>query len=325
MKIRVSTLLFAAAVWGLPALPAQQPGAPAATPEPAAAEDTVDESDADELIIEDGTPDYDAPETRQTRKPGEVPAMFRDDSKLDDSMINQELGINVYTAPSISKIFNQLDDLPAIPEKYVLRARPEKLSTEAGKLALEMGYLMADGFIAVRSGHMNDIKPIALDLVRYGKALGVGDKMNAHSASLLENAEKGQIAEFKKNLASTQEDVNAEFVSLRDPDLAHLIALGGWVRALEAATAAIASKFDAKQAAVVFYPDGPAYFSEILGGLNPQTSEKMRIDHMRKLLDDLTEKMTIRDDTPPTPAQVEELRRIIRQISEAAAIENHER
>lgn len=273
----------------------------------------------------DGTPDYDTPDARQSRKPGEVPAMFRDDSKLDDSIINQELGINIYTAPSISKIFNQLDDLPAIPEEYVLRTRPETLSTEAGQLALEMGYLMADGFIAVRSGHMNDIKPIALELVRYGKALGVGDKMNAHSASLLENAEKGQIEEFKKNLASTQEDVNAEFVSLRDPDLAHLIALGGWVRALEAATAAISSKFDAKQAAIVFYPDGPAYFSEILDGLNPQTSEKMHIKHMRELLDGLTEQMTLPEDTLPTPEQVERLRHIIKQLSESAVRDEHER
>lgn len=318
MKIRIISSLLAAA-WCLPAAPAQQPETPAGESQPAevvVADDAV--LDADDIEVTDGTPDYDVPETRQTRKPGEVPAMFRDDSRLDESMINQELGINIYTAPSISKIFNQLDDLPAIPEEYVLRVRPEKLSTEAGQLALEMGYLMADGFIAVRSGHMNDIKPIALDLVRYGKALGVGDKMNAHSASLLENAEKGQIEEFKKNLASTQEDVNAEFVSLRDPDLAHLIALGGWIRALEAATAAIAAKFDAKQAVVVFYPDGPAYFSEILDGLNPQTSEKMHIDHMRRLLDELTEQMTLPTDKLPSLEQVESLRRIIWQLSNPA-------
>ena len=321
MKVRVTALAIAAFVWYAPVGRAQQPAEPAEAPVPV--EEQV--SDAEDIEAVDGTPEYEISEFRQTRKPGEVPAMFRDDSMLDESIINQELGINVYTAPSISKIFNQLDDLPAIPDAYVLRSRPEKLSTEAGRLALEMGFLMADGFIAVRSGHMNDIKPIALDLVRYGKALGVGDKMNAHSASLLENAEKGQIEQFKKNLASTQEDVNAEFVSLRDPDLAHLIALGGWVRALEAATAAISSKFDAKQAAVVFYPDGPAYFSEILGGLNPQTSEKMHIDHMRHLLDTLTERMTLQDDTPPTPEQVESLRQIIKQLSDAAVGDEHER
>ena len=319
MKRRVYIFALAAAIATTPACPAEPSESPAE--EPAAMPAGEDVFDADEVEVIDGTPDYEAPEARQTRKPGEVPAMFRDDSMLDESMINQELGINVYTAPSISKIFNQLDDLPAIPDEYVLRPRPEKLSTEAGQLALEMGYLMADGFIAVRSGHMNDIKPIALDLVRYGKALGVGDKMNAHSASLLENAEKGQIEEFKKNLAATQEDVNAEFVSLRDPDLAHLLALGGWVRALEAATAAISAKFDAKQAAAVFYPDGPAYFSEILGGLNPQTSEKMHIERMRGLLDALTTQMTLPDDTPPTLEQVKELRQIIRQLSESAVRE----
>ena len=326
MKVRLPSFLLAASLVCASSALAEQ-GAPAAeqasTPVDAPTdvpvgvpEDVVLSTDDVEVV--DGTPDYNVPEGRQARKPGEIPAMFRDDSKLDDSIINQELGINIYTAPSISKIFNQLDDLPAIPDEYVLRVRPEKLSTEAGRLALEMGYLMADGFIAVRSGHMNDIKPIALDLVRYGKALGVGDKMNAHSASLLENAEKGQIELFKQNLASTQEDVNAEFVSLRDPDLAHLIALGGWIRALEAATAAISSKFDAKQATAVFYPDGPAYFSEILTGLNPQTAKKMHTDRMRRYLDELTDQMTLDADTMPTPEQIESLRRVIKQLSDTA-------
>ncbi len=324
MKVNALITLAAATLSGLPSSLAQEeppapPAEPRATESAAATEETTQDVDTGEIEAVDGTPDYDAPDTPQARKPGEVPAMFRDDSQLDESMINQELGINVYTAPSITKIFAQLDDLPAIPDEYVLRPRPEKLSTEAGQLALEMGYLMADGFIAVRSGHMNDIKPIALELVRYGKALGVGDKMNAHSASLLENAEKGQIEEFKKNLSSTQEDVNAEFVSLRDPDLAHLIALGGWIRALQAATAAIVSKFDAKQASVVFYPDGPAYFSEILGGLNPQTAQKMHIDHMRELLDTLTRQMILPDDALPTIDQVEQLRGTIEQLCEVTA------
>lgn len=315
MKARLTSVLAVTALcFGCPVY-AQQPDVVSSedSHEVSGVEDDMP-VDADGVEAIDGTPDYDVPEAQQSRKPGEIPAMFRDDSKLDDSIINQELGINIYTAPSISKIFNQLDDLPAIPEKYVLRARPEKLSTEAGRLALEMGFLMADGFIAVRSGHMNDIKPIALELVRYGKALGVGDKMNAHSASLLENAEKGQIEQFKQNLAATQDDVNAEFVSLRDPDLAHLIALGGWIRALEASTAAILSKFDAKQAAVVFYPDAPAYFSEILTGLNPQTSAKMHTDRMRALLDELTDKMTLEEGAAPTPEHVKELSRIIGQL-----------
>lgn len=254
----------------------------------------------------------------EERAVGEVPAMFRDDSMLDNSHANRELGINVYTAPSITKIFDQLDNLPAIPEPYVLRLRPEKLPINAGSLALEMGYLLADGFIAVRSGHMNDVKPIALDLTRYGNAMGVGDKMNVHSASLLEHAEKGQLEEFKRILASTQSDVNEELTALRDPDLAHLLALGGWVRALDAAAAAIEAKFNPQQAMVIFYPEAPEYFNEILGGLNPRTAKKLQVDKMQVLLQRLQEQMKLAPGEMPTLEKVKALHSTTLQISTLA-------
>ncbi|WMX37518.1 hypothetical protein RGQ01_10890 [Akkermansia sp. EB-AMDK43] len=45
---------------------------------------------------------------------------------LDDSHMNEELGINEFTAPSIRKIFEDLEGLPEIPENVALRARPER-------------------------------------------------------------------------------------------------------------------------------------------------------------------------------------------------------
>jgi hypothetical protein len=98
-RTRICRLLITAAALGLPLLYAQ---------------DEVEI--CDEAV--DGMPDY-ATAEEPARRPGEVPVMFRDDALLDDSHSNQELGINIYTAPSISKIFAQLDNLPAIPEEYV--------------------------------------------------------------------------------------------------------------------------------------------------------------------------------------------------------------
>ena len=271
----------------------------------------------------DGIPEY-MPKADENRRPGEVPAMFRDDAMLDDSHSNQELGINVYTAPSISKIFAQLDNLPGIPEEYVLRNRPQHLPLDAGKLSLEMGYLLADGFIAVRSGHMNDIKPIALDLSRYGKAIGVGEKMNTYSASLLEHAEKGQLEEFKRILTTTQGAVNEELTALRDPDLAHLLALGGWVRALDASAAAIEQKFDTNQAIVIFYPDAPAYFNEILQGLNPRTAKRLKVDQLGLLLEKLAGTMTLNEGEAPSIEKVRIIRETAASISTIAVGEGYE-
>ena len=306
MRHAIFPICLAGIIMSFPTLPAQ---------ESLDAEEILNES------LEDFSPDDLQQEERQT---GEIPAMFRDDSMLDDSHSNQELGINVYTAPSISKIFSQLDAQPAIPEEYVLRNRPEKLPTDAGSLSLEMGFLLADGFIAVRSGHMNDIKPIALDLMRYGKAMGVGERMNAHSASLLEHAEKGQVEKFKEVLTATQSDVNAELTALRDPDLAHLIALGGWIRALEASTAALCANFDAQKASIIFYPDAPEYFNEILGGLSPVTSKKLHLNELRTALTQLTEQMKLVPGGAPTLEQVKALNATAARLATLAVGEGHE-
>lgn len=260
-----------------------------------------------EEFVTDGLPGYLTDEETEGALP-EVPELFRDDALLDESHANRELGVNVYTSPSISKIFAQLEELPAVPEEYVLRQRSPRLSTAPGKVALEMGFLLADGFIAVCSGHMNDVKPIALELNRYGRALGVGSKMEAHSAALLEQAEKGNRREFKKILTGTQSDVNAELSSLGDPDLSHLIALGGWVRAYEASTAALCEEFSEEDAAIVFYPDAPDYFCAILQGIDPATARKLEIEQMSALLRELTTLMTLPEGETPTLQKVEQLR-----------------
>lgn len=308
MKMPFRLVLLATASLGLSVLYAQEL--------PEFSEDAVD-------TAFDGIPEY-MPKADENRRPGEVPAMFRDDAMLDDSHSNQELGINVYTAPSISKIFAQLDNLPAIPEEYVLRNRPQHLPLDAGKLSLEMGYLLADGFIAVRSGHMNDIKPIALDLSRYGKAIGVGEKMNTYSASLLEHAEKGQLEEFKRILTTTQGAVNEELTALRDPDLAHLLALGGWVRALEAAAVAIEQRFDASQAAVIFYPDAPAYFNEILAGLHPRTARRLHVEKLSVLLEQLVSAMSLTPGEAPSLEKVRTIKETAAAISTIAVGEGYE-
>lgn len=80
---------------------------------------------------------------------------------LDDSHMNEELGINEFTAPSIRKIFEDLEGLPEIPgERGAARASrtPPHGPLLPGSPAWR---LMADGFVIVQCGKMNEVKPIA--------------------------------------------------------------------------------------------------------------------------------------------------------------------
>ena len=237
---------------------------------------------------------------------------------LDDSHMNEELGINEFTAPSIRKIFEDLEGLPEIPENVALRARPERPPMDRCSLALQLGGMMADGFVIVQCGKMNEVKPIALDLSSYAKAIGAGERVNRHAASLLKNAEDGDLSSFKNNLALIQSDVEQELASLRDSDMANLIGLGGWIRALDAATAALDNKFAEDKAKVIFQPDVPEYFHYILDGVEPEMKERRDIAKIMNLLTTLQEQMTLAPDAKPTKAGVEAIRKTTLELMKAA-------
>lgn len=247
----------------------------------------------------------------EQKKHPQLPSVLAD----DDAHTKGELGVNEFTAPSIRRIFQNLQTLPSIPPAKIQRTRPEKLPMDRADLALELGYLMADGFIIVQANQLSEVQPLAQELSRYAKALGAGEKVNRHAASLLKHAEDGETEKLKDELALTQRDVESELISLRDPDLAHFIGLGGWIRALDVSTAALKSDFAPEKTRLIFQPDVPEYFNEALAGLDPLIAKRKDITKIRELLAVLQKQMTLPGDEPPTLEQLDALQKTTNELS----------
>jgi hypothetical protein len=227
---------------------------------------------------------------------------------LLDEHMKEELGVNEFTAPSISKLFDTLQFLMPLPLVENQRVVNERMPLDRADLAIELGFLIADGFLVVQAGQMDQVERIASDLTRYGKALGAGDRINRHAASLLESAKKQDIPQLKKELAATQKDVEAELVSLRDADLAHLISLGGWIRALEVSSVAVDKQFSAERATKIMREDIADYYTEIVAGLEPRISERPNYITIREVLSGLRNEMVIGENEEPTQEKVKEIR-----------------
>jgi hypothetical protein len=227
---------------------------------------------------------------------------------VDDEHLKEELGVNEFTAPSISKLFDTLQFLMPLPLVETQRVVNERMPLDRADLAIELGFLIADGFLIVQAGQMDQVERIATELTRYGKALGAGDRINRHAASLLESAKKQDIPQLKKELAATQKDVEAELVSLRDADLAHLISLGGWIRALEVSSVAVDKQFSAERATKIMREDIADYYTEIVAGLEPRISERPNYITIRELLSGLRNEMVIGENEDPTQEKVKEIR-----------------
>jgi hypothetical protein len=244
---------------------------------------------------------------------GEIP-----NDLLDDADIHLELAVNPFTAPSISRIFDTLQFLMPLPIAEVARKMPARMSLDRADLAVELGFLIADGFLMVQSGQLKDVEKMAGDLTRYGKALGVGERVNRHAAGLLESAKKGDVAQLKMELSATQRDVEDELVTLKDADLAHLISLGGWIRALEVSSVAVDKQFSPERARKVMRQDIAEYYSDCITGLEPRISARPNYAALRDQLEGLGKKMNLENDQEPTPESMKEIRRISTRLVELA-------
>jgi len=252
------------------------------------------------------------PEEQVVKNRG-VPADLR-----DDPHVREELGVNEFTAPRIAKLFDTLQFLMPLPVAETERKMPARMPMDRADLAIELGFLIADGFLVVQAEQMDKVEDLAKDLTRYGKALGAGDRVNRHAASLLDSAKKKNVAQLKQELTATQQDVEDELLTLRDADLAHLISLGGWIRALEVSTVAVDKQFSEERARKVMREDIADYYTESVAGLEPRISERPNYLEMRNLLAGLRTEMVLKEGEQPTVESMKEIRKQAAQLVELA-------
>ena len=227
---------------------------------------------------------------------------------LDDPHVREELAVNEFTAPSIAKLFETLQFLMPLPIIETELKLPERMPLDRADLAIELGFLIADGFLVVQAEQLDKVEHLASELTRYGKALGAGDRVNRHAASLLDSAKNKNVEQLKKELTSTQRDVEKELITLRDADLAHLISLGGWIRALQVSTVAVEKQFSPERAQKVMREDIADYYTESVGSLEPRISERQNYIEMRNVLSGLRTEMTLKEGESPTLATMKEIR-----------------
>jgi hypothetical protein len=221
----------------------------------------------------------------------------------------EELGVNGYTAPSVARIFQLLDELKPLPFDQLKRDFPGPLSVSRQQKGLVFGGLIADGFLIVEAQKKDLVENLGRVLVREARGLGVADRVIRHSASITELGRRGDWSGMRKELTATQADVEQAMVELRDEKMAHLISLGGWLRGLEISAGAVETNFSPKRARLLVQPDLADYFTEELKTLPPALIHTPLFERIRANVDVID--ATIDKAAPPgtmTPADVRTIR-----------------
>ena len=231
----------------------------------------------------------------------------------------EELGVNRYTAPSIAQIFKQLDDLKPVPFDQLKREPPQVAGVSREQKGLIFGELIADGFLLVEGEKKNLIENFGRVLMQHARALGVGDRVMRHSASLTELGKRGDWPRMRQELIITQADVEQAMVELRDEKMAHLISLGGWLRGLEICAVTVELNFSPQRASVLARPELADYFASELKTLPPALAQTRFIEKIcagMKTLQPLlnkSPKTLSRADVAAIRIQANQLNNVIRQ------------
>lgn len=180
---------------------------------------------------------------------------------LDDPHVREELGVNDFTAPSLGKIIQDLSTLrPGVPANALERERLEASFPNRFQLALHFGGLVADGLLLANAEASEGFQNLGRALLKNARALGVDEEMLRRSQSLRELAERRKWTELRRELTAAQKEVEGGLVRLRDEQIAHFIALGGWLRGLEATVSAVETDYSPDRAAKLLRPDLLEYF-----------------------------------------------------------------
>ena len=224
---------------------------------------------------------------------------------LGDEHVREEFGVNDFTTPSIRRVFEHLEVLGKMPYDEVKRDISKKTPADRTLVALGLGVLIADGFLIIHSEKLDELEEVGRALSKYAESLGAGTRIKVHTGKILEHSLLGDWDKLKEELAKTQADVEAEMVLLRDVDIAHLIAIGGWLRAFEIAIKATTKDYSEEKAKQLLAgSEVVGYFEMSLKTLHPNIRELPHIRELTSGLEKLNKALTLPEGTVLTKEQV---------------------
>src|ERR1700720_4028557 len=215
--------------------------------------------------------------------------------------------------PLPSEVFNVLDKLGSPNWQEQLRAPEVKNRGEREEIALLLGSVVAEGFVAVEAADKERVKTIGRDVLELARAIGVEKTVLTRTNAIVTNADDSDWLGVRRELDGALSDVKNAMIELRDDQLAHLVSLGGWLRGTEVLTSIVGKSYSADGADLLNQPDLLKYFQERLAGMPPRLRNNQLVSKVQKSLDEISPLI----NQKITPASVKRIHEITGDVVKA--------
>jgi hypothetical protein len=182
------------------------------------------------------------------------------------------------------------------------------------QIALNLGSLIADGFIAVEAKDSQQVKNIGTDIIKLAKALGVSENVLSRGNSINEFAENDEWDALQEELEATQNEVKSSMQTHRDQDLIILVSVGGWIRGTQVVSSAVLQNYDERAAKVLRQPALVNFIQEQLKEVSPDVRDEPLVKEVSGELPGLEKLVSFPPGKAPTADEVKKVNEAVGKI-----------
>jgi hypothetical protein len=190
--------------------------------------------------------------------------------------------------PLPSEIFNVLDKLGTPDWRGQLRDPQIQSRGERPQVALLLGAVIAEGFVAVEATDRDRVKDIGRDVLTLSRAIGVEKAVLSRTNAIQSKAASADWTGVRRELDGALTDVKNAMIELKDDQLAHLVSLGGWLRGTEVLTSIVDKSYSADGADLLNQPDLLRYFQERLAGMPSRLRNHQLVSRVQRSLNEIS-------------------------------------
>jgi hypothetical protein len=193
---------------------------------------------------------------------------------LSPQEMEQAVKLDTFSIPTPGELLAAIDKLGQPDWASEFRGPIAANYTSRAQMALNIGGLIADGYLAVEAEDAQQVKNVGKDLLNLAKPLGVAQEVMNRGKTLTEFAEHGQWSTLREEFEATQNEMKKAMSGKKDQDLVTLVTLGGWIRGISAMADYVAKHYTPEAAKMLRQPAVAHILNERLNAL----PEKVKAD-----------------------------------------------
>jgi len=221
--------------------------------------------------------------------------------------------------PNPGELFAAFNKLGKPDWSSMFRKPPSGTYTNRPQLALNLGALIADGYLAAEAQEKQQVKNISREIKTLAKGLGLEQDVVNRSNSISDFADGRQWEAVDQELDAVQNELSVAMSAHQDRELVTLMALGGWLRAIEVVSGYLAEHYTTEGAKALRQPAVCGYFSARIGAMPAKMQAAPLVAELHRGLPEIENLLSFAPEHPPIVEDVRKLNLAANNIVAAMA------